>query len=267
MPKIMLNGVNYSAPVASGVSGVKGNAESEYRTGNVNITKNDVGLGNVANERQYSASNPQPSVEGSSGSCTGNAATATKWKTARTINGMSVDGSANGTNYGVCYTAAATVEKTVVCTEFSLVTGAEMTVKFIYANTAANPALNVNNLGAKPIYYRGSAITAGLLGGDRTYTFRYNGAQWEVVGDLDATSFNGDDARLKICAKSVPVTFNSEGLAVIQFPAAFSEKPEVVVNILNGGALINAVPTAETLVVTSNIKNQGGYVKYIAIGR
>lgn len=44
--------------------------------GDVNLSKSDVGLGNVANERQYSAQNPQPSVAGSSGSCTGNAATA-----------------------------------------------------------------------------------------------------------------------------------------------------------------------------------------------
>lgn len=61
-----------------GVTGVKGDSELDYKTGDVNITKEDIGLGNVANERQYSASNPQPSVEGSSGSCTGNAATATK---------------------------------------------------------------------------------------------------------------------------------------------------------------------------------------------
>lgn len=59
------------------VTGIKGSAESAYRTGNVNLTKENIGLGNVANERQYSASNPQPNVTGSSGSCTGNAATAT----------------------------------------------------------------------------------------------------------------------------------------------------------------------------------------------
>ena len=35
--------------VGSNVTGVKGNAESEYRTGNVNITKDDIGLDKVAN--------------------------------------------------------------------------------------------------------------------------------------------------------------------------------------------------------------------------
>ena len=43
MPKIMLNGVDYSSPSASGVSGVKGNAEKSYRTGNVNLTPENIG--------------------------------------------------------------------------------------------------------------------------------------------------------------------------------------------------------------------------------
>ena len=43
MGKIMLNGISYSSPTASGVSGVKGNAETSYRTGNVNITTENIG--------------------------------------------------------------------------------------------------------------------------------------------------------------------------------------------------------------------------------
>ena len=49
MGKIYYNGVDYSSPVISGVSGIKGNAESTYRTGNVNITATNIGLGNVNN--------------------------------------------------------------------------------------------------------------------------------------------------------------------------------------------------------------------------
>lgn len=49
MGKIYYNGVDYSSPVISGVSGIKGNAESTYRTGNVNITPANIGLGNVNN--------------------------------------------------------------------------------------------------------------------------------------------------------------------------------------------------------------------------
>ncbi|MBC5680877.1 hypothetical protein [Lachnospira hominis (ex Liu et al. 2021)] len=49
MGKIYYNGVDYSTPTSSGVAGVKGAAESVYRTGNINITPADIGLGNINN--------------------------------------------------------------------------------------------------------------------------------------------------------------------------------------------------------------------------
>ena len=42
------------------VTGVKGDNEATYRVGNVNITKANIGLSNVDNVKQYSASNPPP---------------------------------------------------------------------------------------------------------------------------------------------------------------------------------------------------------------
>lgn len=124
------------------------------------------------------------------GELDGNSSTSTKWTTARNINGMSVDGSANRINYGTCSTAAATAAKTVACTGFALVTGAEITVKFTVTNTADSPTLNVNSTGAKPVYYRGSAISKGYLAANRTYNFRYNGTQYELVGDINTTTDN-----------------------------------------------------------------------------
>ncbi|MGN1341648.1 MAG: hypothetical protein ACI4VL_00260 [Bacilli bacterium] len=105
-----------------------------------------------------------------------NAETADSWKTARNLNGMVVNGTSNVVNYGTCSTAAATAAKVVACSNFALITGAEITVKFATTNTASNPTLNVNSTGAKAIYYRGSAISAGYLAANRTYTFRYNGS-------------------------------------------------------------------------------------------
>lgn len=132
----------------------------------------------------------------------GAATTATKWATARNINGLSIDGSANRVNYGTCSTAAGTAAKVVACSGFALITGAEITVKFTVTNTAANPTLNVNNTGAKAIYYRGAAITASYLAANRTYTFRYNGTQYELVGDIDTSDnykVNELEAKLKKC--------------------------------------------------------------------
>lgn len=129
-----------------------------------------------------------PSTNTIAANISGSAGTASKWATARNINGMIVDGTANRTNYGTCSTAADTAAKTVDCTGFELVTGAEITVKFTVDNAAANPTLNVNGTRARPIYYRGSRIATGYLAAGRVYTFRYDGARYELVGDVNTDS-------------------------------------------------------------------------------
>nr|WP_305734095.1 phage tail protein [uncultured Bilophila sp.] len=118
----------------------------------------------------------------------GKAGSATKLDTARTIDGVSFNGSANITHYGTCSTAAATVEKAVPLTGFTLATGAVVRVKFTVTNTAASPTLNVASTGAKPLYYRGAAVAAGTLAANRTYEFVYNGTQYELVGDVDTNT-------------------------------------------------------------------------------
>lgn len=120
-----------------------------------------------------------------------NVETATKLATARAIDGVNFNGTAAITHYGSCNTAAATVEKVVACSNYTLVTGSRIIVKFTVTNTAANPTLNVNSTGAKAIYYRGAAINAGYLAAGRTYEFVYNGTQYELVGDID-TNTNTD---------------------------------------------------------------------------
>ncbi len=92
-----------------------------------------------------------PIARGGTGNTTGNAATATKLKTARTIDGVPFDGSANIVHFGVCDTAADVAEKTVALTGFVLAEGARIIVYFLNGHTKSSPSLNVNNTGAKPI--------------------------------------------------------------------------------------------------------------------
>ena len=132
---------------------------------------------------------------------------ASQWVTPRVINGMNINGAANRVNYGSCSTAAGTAAKTVACAEYALQTGGEITVKFTVTNTAKNPTLNVNSTGAKPIYYRGAAISASYLAANRTYTFRYNGSQYELVGDVNTnTDVNVVQTNLAV------TTSNNQGL-------------------------------------------------------
>mgnify|MGYP004700055521 CR=1 FL=1 len=119
---------------------------------------------------------------------TGNAGTATKLSTARTIDGVSFNGSANIIHYGTCSTAAETEAKAVNCTGFVLATGARIAVRFTVTNTAANPTLNVNATGAKAIRYRNAAIAAGYLAANRTYDFIYDGTYFQLIGDIDTNT-------------------------------------------------------------------------------
>ena len=88
--------------------------------------------------------------------------------------------------FGTCSTAAATAAKTASITNgtFNLEAGAKVTVKFSSKNTASTPTLNINNTGAKNIYYKGSQITSGSNKGllEGVVEFVYDGTQWQLIG-------------------------------------------------------------------------------------
>jgi hypothetical protein len=141
--------------------------------------------------RVTSAANRSITLPAAPTSVSGNAGTATTLATARTIDGVSFNGSAAINHFGTCSTAAGTAAKTVSLSGFSLVTGAEITITFTATNTAASPTLNVNGTGAKSIYYRNAAISAGYLAANRTYRFVYDGSQYELIGDINTNTTYG----------------------------------------------------------------------------
>ena len=78
-----------------------------------------------------------------------------------------------GQGYVTCSTAAATVAKIGELSSYSLTTGGIVSVKFTNA-VPANATLNINDKGAKAIYYRGSAITADIIKAGDIATFIYS---------------------------------------------------------------------------------------------
>lgn len=110
-----------------------------------------------------------------------NVGTADKLTTARTINGVKFDGSANIHHYGTCSTAAGTQVKTVTLNNFVLATGATVWVKFTATNTHASPSLNVNGTGAKSIRYLNAALPNGMLQANGIYQLLYDGTCWQLV--------------------------------------------------------------------------------------
>ena len=69
-----------------------------------------------------------------------------------TYNGSAVVNAGRRSWYGTCATSAATSAKVVNdCSDFVLETGAKISVRFTYENSAGSPTLNVNGTGAKSI--------------------------------------------------------------------------------------------------------------------
>lgn len=93
------------------------------------------------------------------------------------------------TTYGTCSTAAATAAKVVTLATngaWTLKVGAIIAVKFTATNTAANPTLNVNNTGAKPVYYNTAVLTDANLSyagyANRVHIYAYDGTNYVYLG-------------------------------------------------------------------------------------
>lgn len=85
-----------------------------------------------------------------------------------------------GQGYATCSTAEATAAKAATLTNYQLVDGGIVSVKFTYA-VPASATLNINSKGAKPIYYNGNAITANIIQTGDTATFIYNGGYYHLL--------------------------------------------------------------------------------------
>lgn len=88
--------------------------------------------------------------------------------------------------YGTCSTTGSTSAKVVTCEGFSLYTGAMITVKFSYANTASSMTMNVNGTGGKTVYFPGGSAqtttASGYIQTSGVYSFLYDGTYWRFIG-------------------------------------------------------------------------------------
>ena len=101
------------------------------------------------------------------------------------------------TPYATCDTAAATAAKVATITpssNFSLEKGARVAVKFTHDNAAESPTLNVNNTGAKPIYFKNAALSSSnYWSAGQIIDFIYDGNYWvcsAVVTDNNTDTKN-----------------------------------------------------------------------------
>ena len=88
-----------------------------------------------------------------------------------------------GNGYGTCSTAAATTAKVASLSNYNLLVGGYVSIKFTY-DVPANATLNVNDRGAKNIFYKGSKIIADVIKAGDLVTFIYDGTQY-VITSID----------------------------------------------------------------------------------
>ena len=129
--------------------------------------------------------------------------------------------------YGVSATESTNTGKTVEIEGVELVAGRRICVKFTYGNTASEPTLNVNNLGAKPITMDGQPVYTGCFDDAGVYEFMYDGAGWECIsGVVRARSFGENAGYIKLRNGLLIQTMEHSFVAgkYYSFPISFSKK-------------------------------------------
>lgn len=170
---------------------------------------------------------------------------------------------------GTCTTAAATAAKVVTLTDvtdFELNKGTVIVVKFTNTNTAQNPTLNVNNTGAKSIYYNTSVISTGALGvagiANRYIEYMYDGTNWVWIsqGIDNNTTYTLADRSMDVYCETAAATAAKVGTAYyyslknnskfhIRFRYANSAQSKLTLNVGGKGAKalwINGVISSST---------------------
>jgi hypothetical protein len=94
-----------------------------------------------------------------------------------------------GQGYGTCTTNATAEVVTLASYPVfsSTIVGGIVSVKFTYA-VPASATMNINSRGAKPIYFRGAAITAGIIDAGDIATFMYDGTNFILLA-VDSSAY------------------------------------------------------------------------------
>lgn len=168
--------------------------------------------------------------------------------------------------YAVNNQNASAYNKTITTSDpFILKEGALIIIKFTAeipgGTTQHNPdnsiTFNINGTGQKNVYYRGARIPNEALVSDKIYIFRYNGTQYDLVGDVIPDLGNNETVITDEYGilKSAPFVDRYE--IVEQLPSAANVDTNVVY----------LVPTGETsgesgqlLIVTYSLTRNGNNV-------
>lgn len=96
-----------------------------------------------------------------------------------------------GIGFGTCNTASTVTAKEATLSNYELITNGVISIKFAAA-VPASATLSINGKTAKPLYYRGAAIVAGVISAGDIATLIYDGTNYHVIA-VDGTIDGGDE--------------------------------------------------------------------------
>ena len=131
-----------------------------------------------------------------------------------------------GAGYGTCSTAAATTAKEATLSGYKLRQNGYVTILFSN-DVPASATLNINSKGAKPIFYKGVAISAGVIkAGDRA-TFIYDGTNYNLIGrDSESSEIQALTNQVdSIIQESVFTIEEEDGVLYLDWHGAAGECP------------------------------------------
>lgn len=147
-----------------------------------------------------------------------------------------------GQGYATCSTAESTTAKVGVLSSYVLVSGGVVVVKFTNA-VPTSSTLNINSKGAKPIYYKGAAITDGIIKAGDMVTFMYNGTAYVLMSidrwqsDLDALNSNLP----KVALMNQDITVNANSVRDYTFDFSYIDTNRILLQLPiiygNGGGI------------------------------
>ena len=156
-----------------------------------------------------------------------------------------------GFGYGTCTTAAATVAKVASISSYTLVAGGIVAIKFDN-DVPAGATLNISSKGAKAIYYKGAAITAGVIQAGDTVTMIYSTYYHVLSIDRLGSDITIDDA---LSATSENPVQNKVVKAALDSKGTYSKPSGGIPASDLASGVIPTVPTK-----TSDLTNDSGYV-------
>ena len=160
-----------------------------------------------------------------------------------------------GICYANCTTAFTTTAKTAAVTNYKLVLGGLVAIKFTNS-VIAHSTLNINNTGAKDIYYNGVAIQSNIIQSNDIALFVYNGRHYDLLTTNFKNTLPVTETNYIWCNTNAAATIKTAALPGFSLPTgANSPTTRMVINFLYGvpaNAKLNISNTGARNIICNN---------------